>query len=410
MSATLGPSLRRVASHGAAPANNMLIHGDNLTAMALLQKTHEARVRLAYLDPPFNTGRAFAEYDDRRAPSSWRAFMRERLLALKALMRVDGSVFVEIDDTELGTLIELMDEIFGRKNRMSIITVVRSASTGHKAINPGPVNVTDFVLVYAVDRKQSPLRPLFRVRQTFDHAYSTYLENPKAPHEAWRFSPLRAQVARVLGHEGSRAARKALGAEAFDAEIVRFALGNPSHVVRFAQPRYEAVGKRSQALIDASRKHKDQVLCLKRDKHPDFFVRNGNRILFLADKVISTPEGPGLSEPLTNVWDDLPFQGIAKEGGVKFERNKKPERLLERVLDLGSEPGDLVLDPFVGSGTTAAVALKMGRSFIGIDAGDHLLTLAVPRLRAVQAGTDTTGISAGTATERKRGFRVLEVR
>jgi len=107
MNATLGHSLRRVASHGAAPADNMLIHGDNLAAMTLLRATHEARVRLAYLDPPFNTGRAFAEYDDRRAPSSWRAFMHERLLALKTLMRVDGSVFVEIDDTELGTLIEL---------------------------------------------------------------------------------------------------------------------------------------------------------------------------------------------------------------------------------------------------------------------------------------------------------------
>jgi adenine-specific DNA-methyltransferase len=302
-----------------------------------------------------------------------------------------------------------MDEVFGRKNRMSIITVVRSASTGHKAINPGPVNVTDFVLVYAVDRKQSPLYPLQRVRKTFDHAYSTFLENPKAPFGEWRFCPLRAQVAQVLGHDGTRAARKALGGEAFDQEVVRFALRNPSHVVRFAQPRYDAVGKRVQALIDASRKRKDQVLCLRRDKLPDFFVRNGNRILFLADKVISTADGPGLSEPLTNVWDDLPFQGIAKEGGVKFERNKKPERLLERVLNLGSAPGDLVLDPFVGSGTTAAVALKMGRSFIGVDAGDHLLSLAVPRLRAVLDGSDQSGIP-GNPGERKRGFRVLEVR
>lgn len=409
MSSATGPALRRVASHGAPPADNMLIHGDNLEAMRALRRTHEAQVRLAYLDPPFNSGRAFAEYDDRLSPSSWRNFMHERLLALAPLMRPDGSVFVEIDDTELGTLIELMDEVFGRKNRMSIISVVRSASTGHKAINPGPVNVTDFVLVYAVDRKQSPLYPLQRVRKTFDHAYSTFLENPKAPFGEWRFCPLRAQVAQVLGHDGTRAARKALGGEAFDQEVVRFALRNPSHVVRFAQPRYDAVGKRVQALIDASRKRKDQVLCLRRDKLPDFFVRNGNRILFLADKVISTADGPGLSEPLTNVWDDLPFQGIAKEGGVKFERNKKPERLLERVLNLGSAPGDLVLDPFVGSGTTAAVALKMGRSFIGVDAGDHLLSLAVPRLRAVLDGSDQSGIP-GNPGERKRGFRVLEVR
>jgi adenine-specific DNA-methyltransferase len=113
-----------------------------------------------------------------------------------------------------------------------------------------------------------------------------------------------------------------------------------------------------------------------------------------------------LVEPLTNVWDDIPFQGIAREGGVRFIRNKKPERLLERVIALTTDPGDWVLDAFLGSGTTAAVALKMRRRWIGIEDGPQFDTLCLPRLRRVVDGADPTGVTRSTGWTGGGGFHV----
>ncbi len=113
-----------------------------------------------------------------------------------------------------------------------------------------------------------------------------------------------------------------------------------------------------------------------------------------------------LVEPLTNVWDDVPFQGIAREGGVVFARNKKPERLVERVLAMASDERDWVIDPFLGSGTTAAVAHKMGRRWIGIEQGDQFEAMCVPRLGRVVRGEDATGITRARAWRGGGGFGV----
>jgi len=106
------------------------------------------------------------------------------------------------------------------------------------------------------------------------------------------------------------------------------------------------------------------------------------------------------------VWDDVPFQGIAREGGARFVRNKKPERLLARILAMSTDPGDWVLDAFLGSGTTAAVALKMSRRWIGIERGAHVDTLAIPRLEAVVEGRDAAGVSRAFAWNGGGGFDV----
>ena len=168
-------------SFGEASSENALVHGDNLRVMRALRDRFEGRFKCAYLDPPFNTGRTFAEYNDRVAPSEWERSMHERLIALRPLVADDGAAFVEIDDNELATAQILLDSVFGRKNRISTITIVRSASTGHKAINVGPVNVTDFLLVYAKDRARFRPKALVRPRKGHDPAYGTVLDNPEAP-------------------------------------------------------------------------------------------------------------------------------------------------------------------------------------------------------------------------------------
>ena len=187
-----------VRSHGDPRSENALVHGENLDAMRRLARAGFAgRFRCIYLDPPFNSGRRFAEYDDALSPEAWRAMMGERLEAARELLAEDGAIFVEIDDTELGPLQVLLDELYGREQRVSTITVVRSAATGHKAINRGPVNVTDFVLVYARERARWRCNPLVRERSSYDRAYRHVAREPAG----------RVRVVALLSARGARASR-----------------------------------------------------------------------------------------------------------------------------------------------------------------------------------------------------------
>ena len=382
-------------SYGDARAGSGVVVGDNLAAMARLDASgFGGRFRCIYLDPPFNSGRRFAEYDDALDPAAWREMIGERLRAARRLLAPDGAFFVEIDDTELGALQVEMDAVFGREQRVSTITVVRSAATGHKAINRGPVNVTDFLLVYAKDRAAWRPNPIVRERATYDRAYASWLVNPDEPAAAWRFVPLATHVRSVLGRTPLRA------------EVEHHALEHAAQVVRFAQPRYEAVGRTARAAVDRSRTEPGTVVVLARPGRKDMVLRGGNRVLFLSDKVAVRGGRRVIVEPLTNVWDDVGFQGIAKEGGARFVRNKKPEKLLARIIALATDPGDWVLDAFLGSGTTAAVAHKMGRRWIGIERGAHVDDLALPRLRRVVDGEDPTGVTRETGWQGGGGFHV----
>jgi adenine-specific DNA-methyltransferase len=318
----------------------------------------------------------------------------ERLAAARALLAETGTIFVEIDDTELGSLQCAMDDVFGRRQRISTITVVRSAATGHKAINRGPINVTDYLLVFAKDRQRWRCNPILRERHRYDRAYATWLCNPGEELASWRFTSLVSAVRTHLGRAPTRS------------EVESHALAHPDHVVRFAQPRYDAVSREARTLIDQSRMDPDRVMRMPRAGRKDLVLRGGNRILFLADKVARIDGRPVLVEPLTNVWEDLGFQGIAREGDARFVRSKKPEKLIARILALSTDPGDWVLDAFLGSGTTAAVALKMKRRWVGIERGPHVDTMCLPRLRRVVDGTDKAGVTRAFDWTGGSGFDV----
>ncbi len=398
----------RARSYGAERSGNRLYVGDNLGVLRALHASgdFDERFRCAYLDPPFNTGRAFAEYDDRHAAGAWEEAIAPRLEAMAPLVASDGAVFAEIDDTELGALQRRMDDAFGRENRVSIVTIVRSAPTGHKAKNRGPVNVTDFLLVYAKDKTRWRCNTLTRPRGSYDDAYASFVEHRDGPMETWRIVPLARHAANVMGFATATLARRTLGKETFDARMHAYALENADAVARLAQPRFEAVSRAAQALIVTSRETPTRIFRLARPGFPDMLLKGGNRLLFLANKVARVHGERVLVEPLTNVWDDLPFQGIAREGGVVFSRNKKPERLIERIVAMSTDPGDWVLDPYLGSGTTAAVAHKMGRAWVGIEEGAHVDAMCIPRLRRVVDGADATGITKSQAYRGGSGFAV----
>ena len=165
---------------------NMLIHGDNLLALKALEKKFAGQVKCIYIDPPFNTGQAFENYDDNMEMSIWLDLMRSRLQILHALLKDEGTLFVHIDDGNLPYITILLDEIFGRQNRLYLITFKQGAATGHKAINPGCVTTTNFILIYS--KKKSSWNPhRIYTKRGRDDRYTKFITNVSNHYSTWKF-------------------------------------------------------------------------------------------------------------------------------------------------------------------------------------------------------------------------------
>ena len=386
--------------------DNRLIHGDNLPALHALADEFAEKIACVYMDPPFNTGQAFEYYADGVEHAGWLTLMRDRLEALHVLMADHATLFVHIDDNELGYLIVVLDEIFGRANRLSVVTFKQGASTGHKAINPGCVSTTNFILMYAKNRNAWRPNRVFVPRER-DKRYAQFvMHRDKAPSQ-WEIVPLLQAFAQVSGCDIKEArARVKATPRLLDAFVFKH-----SHcVAQLVRPNYAAVSKAARQLIDASKAQPEEVFHLPRRDHSDFYFMRGQRILFYENK-IKTIDGAQISgEPLTTLWDDLLSNNLHKEGGVAFAKSKKPEALLKRMMALATLPGEWVLDAFAGSGTTGAVAHKMGRQWVMMEAGDHCQDLIVPRLRRVIEGQDPSGVTNDVKWQGGGGFRFFHVR
>ena len=370
--------------------DNMLIHGDNLLALKALEQDFAGQVKCIYIDPPYNTGNAFDYYDDGLEHSIWLNLMRERLEILKHLLSEDGSIWISIDEKEGHYLKVLCDEIFGRHNFVIQTTIQRGGATGHKAINPTPVQVCDYMLTYAKNKEQWVYHPVYAPRG-YDKAYNKYIVNWDEPYQKWEIAPIK----KLLSE------RKCSIDELLQTDGHR--------IIRTAQPDYNAVGKEIKYLIDKSEENPSDIFYLHRENNPDIYMKDGERILFYKDKLRKI-DGEWITvELVTNLWTDMNYQGIAKEGGVTFRKNKKPEAQIARILEMATMPGDLVLDSFLGSGTTCAVAHKMGRRWIGIELGEHCNTLCIPRLSRVINGEDSTGVSKKYEWHGGGGFRFYEL-
>jgi len=202
-------------------------------------------------------------------------------------------------------------------------------------------------------------------------------------------------------------ARKAVKA---NPEVLdEFVMEHPENVVRLARPDYKGVSEAARQMIDASKESPDTVMRLEREEHSDMYFLRGERILFYKDKLKLIDGEYVAGEPLTTLWDDLLSNNLHNEGGVKFPKGKKPEALLKRVLELTTEPNDLILDSFAGSGTTGAVAHKMGRRWIMVELGEHCDTHIVPRLTRVVNGEDSSGVTEACRWKGGGGFRYYKL-
>ncbi|WP_375623231.1 site-specific DNA-methyltransferase [Bartonella sp. TT119HLJHH] len=348
--------------------DNKLIFGDNLLALKALEQEYTGKVKCIYIDPPYNTGNAFEHYEDGLEHSIWLSLMRDRLELLHHLLADDGSIWISIDDDEQAYLKVMMDEIFGRQNFINNIIWQKKYA---------PQNDTkwlsdnhDFIMVYAKDK--TIWRPQLLPRSNdMDARYKNPDNDPRGP---WKSGDL--SVKRVTSKDIY--------------EII-----TPSG--RKVMPP----NGRSWAM----------------NKKKFFELLNDNRIWF-------GPTGsnvPSLKRFLSEVkngmvsmtiwlYEEVGHNQDAKKEVKAFNSDNvfttpKPERLVERIIQLATNPGDLVLDSFAGSGTTGAVAHKMGRKWIMIELGEHCHTHIIPRLKKVIDGTDQGGISKSVNWQGGGGFR-----
>ena len=386
--------------------DNRVVFGDNLLALKALEDEFTGRVQCIYIDPPFNTQQAFEHYEDGLEHSIWLSLMKDRLEILHRLLHPSGSLFIHIDDTELGYLIALTDEIFGRSNRVSIIAFKQSSASGPKAVNPGLVTTTNFILCYAQDKSRWKSYKVF-VPTKRDRRYSKFISNYHEAFNKWRLSGLKEAFCEHHGQSWDDLKCKL--ADKLEDRMEEFVLANSERVVRTARVATKDVNETARAALLKSREVEGTVFRSERADKDDYYFLNGEQLLFYRTKTKVINGAPTTAAVATNLWDDLLSNNLHAEGGVSFPNGKKPEFLIKRILELSTDPGDLVLDSFAGSGTTGAVAHKMGRRWIMTELGDHCHTHILKRLKAVIEGQDSSGITNAVGWKGGGGFRYFRL-
>ncbi|MBO4710188.1 MAG: site-specific DNA-methyltransferase, partial [Kiritimatiellae bacterium] len=414
--------------YGEATKDNILVHGDNLEALKALLPFYAGEVKCIYIDPPYNTGSAFEHYDDNLEHSTWLNMMYPRLKLLREFMREDGSIWISIDDREGAYLRVICDEIFGRQNFVSNISWQRTYSTRNDA--KGIVNEVEHILVYSKREGWQP-KKLARSEEMDDK----YKNPDNDPLGAWTSGD--AFAADGAGHQGMVYAIQ----HPFTGELI---YPYASAHWRYGQEEMLAImngwcpyelreiddAEKRAAIcgvgVDEVRKGVKAIMLstsleesknsahavLKRGQWPKFyFTKNGKG--GIRRKTYLSAVG---DVPPTNLFEykDVGHTDEAKKEVLKvFDGQSpfatpKPERLIKRVLEIATDEGDLVMDSFLGSGTTTAVAHKMGRRWIGIEMGDHAKTHCAVRMKKVIDG-EQGGISKAVKWNGGGGFRFYEL-
>lgn len=371
----------RLSHHAAARRegdhfDNILIRGDNLLGLKALEATHAGSVKCVFIDPPYNTGSAFTHYDDGVEHSLWLSLIRERLFALRALLAEDGSIWVSIDDNEAHYLKVVMDEVFGRSNFIANVIWQKKYAPANDAIWLS--NSHDHILVYA--KNSAIWRPIPLPRT--EESNSLYKNPDKDPRGSWMSDNYTCNK--------SADERPNLYYPVINPNTGEEIWPKRTAVWRYSPERH-AENER-QGLIWWGATGTNSTPRFKRHMQED-----KGRVA----QTIWTYAEVGHTQ-------DAKREQLALHNSDPFP-TPKPERLIERILSLATKPGDLVLDSFAGSGTTGAVAHKMGRRWIMVELGDHCETHIVPRLNKVIDGNDSGGITKTVGWKGGGGYRYFKL-
>lgn len=391
---------KRYSSQGVEAAvefrddDNLLIRGNNLLALSSLLSTFEEKVKCIYIDPPYyfsvkKDEDTFA-YNSNFKLSSWLVFMKNRLEIARRLLANDGSLFVQISDDGVGELHCLLKDIFGAENFINKITVKTKSPSGFASVNPGVFETAEYILGFAKNKKAWKYNPQY-VECGYDENYKSVVINKEEPTERWIFKNIVDVVAEKRGYANAKTMRETLGKTVVENLVAQYAFEHADSVFQSV-----AIGDNAgQSVVDVrdkSRKYPDKVFSVERDGKYTVYVNKGRELAFYSKKLHEVDGQLVPSIQVSNIWTDTPYEGISSEGGVTLKGGKKPEKLIRRILEMASNPGDLILDYHLGSGTTCAVAHKIGRRYIGIEQLEYGENDATVRLQSVIGG-DSTGVS-----------------
>lgn len=377
-------------------SNNKLIHGDNLLALKAIEQEFSGKIKLIYIDPPFNTGNAFEHYDDNLEHSMWLNLMYQRIELLRILLRKDGVIAVHLDDQEVHYMKVIMDEIFGRNNFITSIAVKSSTPSGLKTAhrNKTIIKQKDTILIYK-GNSNITVNPQYIKREKWDTHYSNYFDVKNK-----KVYPL-IDVLVENNIINTRIALKDLDMR--NSKFEKFYLENQDKIFQTQPTMPEQYKKISKSMPDKIIEYNDA------DGNTNY-AKNGRRFVFLNTSVCLLEDGnKGLGKLLCDFWDDIDFQNTQNEGGVSFPSGKKPEKLVARLINLFTNEQDWVLDSFLGSGTTISVAQKMNRRWIGIELGNHCYTHSLPRIKRVIDGHDPSGVTKQFNWQGGGGFKFYEL-
>lgn len=369
--------------------DNRLIHGDNLLALKALEQDFAGKVKCIFIDPPYNTGVAFDDYEDGLEHSIWLSLIRDRLELIKRLLAPNGSLWVTLDDNEAHYLKVLGDEVFGRRNFIADIAWRKRDSPPNDRVIG---STYDHILVWSngslsEGAKKTLAERSFNLMQRTAKADAQYRVFPEPDGPDPR-GPFR-KIDTTAHGKGGRFV-----------DSLYYPIRNPY--------TGEDVYPREGCCWRHNRKDMEE---LQRDKRLYWGVK-GTATTPMR-KYFASEAKQGMSAP--TIWDDV---GLNQHASAELEKifekkaafdTPKPEFLLHRILQIATNPGDLVLDSFLGSGTTAAVAHKMGRRWIGIELGEHCHTHCLPRLKKVVDGADPGGITEAVGWKGGGGFRYYKL-
>lgn len=357
--------------------DNLVVKGNNLLTLASLGRCYEGKIQCIYIDVPYNTGNDSFGYNDRFNHSSWLTFIKNRLDFSHKLLKPSGTIAISVDNYELGYLLVLLDEIFGKENRKNIITVKRGSVTGAKVINPGVVNVAEYVVIYAKESAQWKPNRVYCAKG-YDDRYNVWINNRDKHYSEWTFSTVLEKWAETEGVKKSQLKKKY--GDLYKEKLNEFVIDNAHNIGRWAALDMNSVSEEARKLKKESLSSPETVYYLPREDANDYYIKNGNTLLFATDRIMTIDGVTTFSQPISDIWDDVLPNDLHNEGNVEFKKGKKPEKLISRILELCTNEGDLVLDFFAGSGTTGAVAMKMNRKFILCEQMDYIQDITCQRL------------------------------
>lgn len=415
-------------SHGDPRSENMLIHGDNLIALQALQQDYAGRIKCIFIDPPYNTGAAFEHYDDNVEHSTWLSLMKSRLVLLHQLLADNGTIFIQIDDNEQAYLKVLCDEIFGRQNYINMVSVNAKVSAGASGGGEDKrlkKNI-EYILIYAKDINNfEPFHPVYKKTELM-----SYIQRMKEDNKSFKYTTV---LYRCENREYFKTIKDGAGDDIVIERVLDYETKSVKQVAQLEGITEEEVYEKyydqimtttnAQTSIrtrvwDATDSENNMYIATYTPKTGKdkgtvkeliFMGKQKVLVIWLKDTTEHIKGKIYKKERVGTYWDGFSWINVTKEGGVLFPMGKKPESLIKQILEMATEPGDFVLDSFLGSGTTAATAHKLGRKWIGVELGEHAYSHCKTRLDKVVDGTDQGGISKELDWQGGGGYHFYEL-